>query len=111
MYKEKTLKINNGFIITGTVNTGNIINSNVNGSITYNNYWNDIEDEIKILCDNYNKLYNNVKDIEFLKNMESAAREKSQSKLKKLINNAPAMIKAFIKELGLSLLVQLITNT
>ena len=43
--------------------------------------------------------------------MESAAREKSQSKLKKLINNAPAMIKAFIKELGLSLLVQLITKT
>ena len=26
MYKKKTLKINNGFIINGTVNTGNIIN-------------------------------------------------------------------------------------
>ncbi len=111
MYKKKTLKINNGFIINGTVNTGNIINSNVNGSVTYNNYWKDIEDEIEILCDNYNKLYNNVKDIEFLKNMESAAREKNQSKLKKIISSAPALIKAFIKELGLSLLVQLITNT
>ena len=98
-------------INTGVINTGNIINSTVTGSVFYGNVnWENLKDEINTLSTKYKEHYNNTEDLLFINNIEKAVENKDKDKLKSIMSKTPIMLKAFIKELGLSLLIEFLVG-
>lgn len=104
MNDTKVFKINYGVINGGIINQSTVCGINVNGDIN----WDELKYEIRELSSKYCERYNNSEDMKYIEDAEKIIDSKDKNKLNDLICKFPTMLKAFIKELGLSLLTEFV---